>query len=143
MTIEKASVLLVDDEDATRLKVACRLKEAGYEVFEASNGLEGLQGFYHNRPTLVVLDVAMPEMDGWKVLQRIREVSNVPVLMLTAVKQEHEKIRGLNEGAEFAPSGFHPRLDLGPKVLFRLEQDDTDDLVPSRVTNLVRHSAPP
>ncbi len=100
MTIEKPSVLLVDDEDATRLKVACRLEDAGYEVVEASNGLEGLQGFYRNRPTLVVLDVAMPEMDGWQVLQRIREVSNVPVLMLTAVKQEHEKIRGLDEGAD-------------------------------------------
>jgi DNA-binding response OmpR family regulator len=90
----------VDDEDATRVKVTGRIEKAGYEVVEASNGLEGLQIFYRNRPDLVVLDVAMPEMDGWQVLQRIREVSTVPVLMLTAVMHEREKIRGLNEGAD-------------------------------------------
>ena len=100
MTMDKTSVLLVDDEEATRQKVASRLEKAGYEVFEASNGLEGLQGFYRNRPGIVVLDIAMPEMDGWQVLQRIREVSAIPVLMLTAVKQEREMIRGLDEGAD-------------------------------------------
>ncbi|MCH7737195.1 MAG: response regulator transcription factor [Chloroflexi bacterium] len=100
MKVGKESVLVVDDEDATRLKVAGRLERAGYDVFEASNGLEGLQGFYRNRPNLVVLDVAMPEMDGWQVLQRIREVSTIPVLMLTAIKQERDKIRGLDEGAD-------------------------------------------
>ena len=100
MTIAKPKILVVDDEDATRVKVTMRIEKAGFEVLEATNGLEGLQSFYRNRPNLVVLDVAMPEMDGWQVLQRIREVSTVPVLMLTAVVHEREKIRGLNEGAD-------------------------------------------
>lgn len=100
MTIDKPKILVVDDEDATRVKVTGRIEKAGFEVIEASNGLEALRCFYRDRPNLVVLDVAMPEMDGWQVLQRIREVSTVPVLMLTAVTQEREKIRGLNEGAD-------------------------------------------
>lgn len=100
MTMHRPSVLVVDDEDATRVKVAGRLEKAGFNVVEASDGLEGLKRFYRDRPALVVLDVAMPEMNGWQVLQRIREISTVPVLMLTAVMQERDMIRGLDEGAD-------------------------------------------
>ena len=93
-------VLVVEDEEGIRLFLTTRLQRAGYQVVEAQNGLEGLQRFYSDRPDIIILDIAMPEMDGWQVLQRVREVSTVPILMLTAATQEREKIRGLEEGAD-------------------------------------------
>jgi len=96
----KKKILIIDDEDDIRLFVGTRLQRAGYETLEASDGLEGLRRFYSDRPDLIVLDIAMPQMDGWQVLERIREVSSVPVLMLTAAAQERDKIRGLTGGAD-------------------------------------------
>lgn len=93
-------ILVVEDEEGIRVFLTTRLGRAGYEVVEAVNGLEGLQKFYSDRPDIVILDIAMPEMDGWQTLQRIREVSTVPIVMLTAATQEREKIRGLDEGAD-------------------------------------------
>ena len=100
MAENKKRILVIDDEDDIRLFVGTRLQRAGYETLEASDGFEGLRSFYSGRPDLVVLDIAMPVMDGWQVLERIREVSSVPVLMLTAAAQERDKIRGLTGGAD-------------------------------------------
>ena len=93
-------ILVIDDEDDIRLIVATRLERDGYSTVVAPNGREGLRHFYNDRPDLVVLDIAMPDMDGWQVLERIREMSNVPVLMLTAATQERDKVRGLRGGAD-------------------------------------------
>jgi DNA-binding response OmpR family regulator len=93
-------LLIVDDDPAIRTLVAEFLTRSGYSVDEAVNGLAGLQAFYRLSPDLVILDVAMPELDGWQVLQRIREVSDVPVLMLTAKTTETDKVRGLRTGAD-------------------------------------------
>ena len=100
MAANGKKILVVEDEEGIRVFLTTRLGRAGYEVVEAVNGLEGLQKFYSDRPDIVILDIAMPAMDGWQTLQRIREVSTVPVLMLTAATQEHEKIRGLDGGAD-------------------------------------------
>ena len=94
------NILVIDDEDDIRFAVATRLERAGYATVVAADGREGLRRFYNDRPDLVVLDIAMPEMDGWQVLERIREVSNMPVLMLTAAVQERDKVRGLRGGAD-------------------------------------------
>ena len=80
--------------------MATRLERAGYTTVVAADGREGLRLFYNDRPDLVVLDIAMPEMDGWQVLDRIREMSNLPVLMLTAAALERDKVRGLRGGAD-------------------------------------------
>ena len=96
----KKKILVIDDEDDIRLVVATRLERAGYSIVVAADGREGLRHFYSDRPDLVVLDIAMPEMDGWQVLERIREMSNLPVLMLTAAAQERDKVRGLRGGAD-------------------------------------------
>lgn len=93
-------ILVIDDDDDVRMLVETRLKRAGYDVSTATNGLEGLKLFYSARPHAVVLDIAMPGMDGWQVLERLREVSDVPVLMLTALAEEKEKIKGLKSGAD-------------------------------------------
>ena len=96
----KKKILVIDDEDDIRLIVATRLERAGYATVVAADGREGLRHFYNDRPDLVVLDIAMPEMDGWQVLDRIREMSNLPVLMLTAAALERDKVRGLRGGAD-------------------------------------------
>jgi DNA-binding response OmpR family regulator len=92
--------LVVDDEDDVRDLVATVLERAGIDVVRARDGQEGLRKFHSQRPDLVLLDVAMPGLDGWEVLERIRDLSDVPVLMLTARGAELDKVRGLRGGAD-------------------------------------------
>ena len=93
-------ILVVDDDEDIRGLVRTLLERMGAEVKEAQNGREGLREFHSWRPDLVVLDVSMPEMDGWNVLERLRDMSEVPVLMLTARGDELERVRGLQAGAD-------------------------------------------
>src|SRR5690349_16217041 len=93
-------VLVVDDDDDIRNLVRTLLERTGAVVHDAPNGREGLREFHAWRPDLVVLDVNMPELDGWTVLERIRDMSEVPVLMLTARGEELERVRGLQAGAD-------------------------------------------
>jgi len=93
-------VLVIDDDDDIRNLVRTLLERTGASVRDAPNGKEGLREFHSWRPDLVVLDVNMPEMDGWNVLERIRDMSEVPVLMLTARGEELERVRGLQSGAD-------------------------------------------
>jgi DNA-binding response OmpR family regulator len=98
--MKRASVLVVDDDADIRGLLRELLGRAGYEVVDSSNGREGLRALYGSAPDLVLLDVSMPEMDGWQTLERIRDVSEVPVIMLTARTAELEKVRGLKAGAD-------------------------------------------
>jgi DNA-binding response OmpR family regulator len=93
-------VLVIDDDDDIRNLVRMLVERTGATVHDAANGKEGLREFHSWRPDLVVLDVNMPEMDGWNVLDRIRDMSEVPVLMLTARGEELERVRGLQSGAD-------------------------------------------
>ena len=93
-------ILVVDDDDDIRGLLRTLLERAGHQVSDAPNGREGLRELYAGSPDLVVLDVAMPGLDGWATLERIREVSDVPVLMLTARDAELERVRGLKGGAD-------------------------------------------
>src|SRR3954469_14755718 len=93
-------VLVVDDEPDIRTLLRSLLERAGYRVDEAADGRAGLRAFYGGAPDLVVLDVTMPELDGWATLERIRDLSDVPVLMLTARDGELERVRGLTHGAD-------------------------------------------
>jgi DNA-binding response OmpR family regulator len=95
-----ANVLVVDDEADIRSLVRELLERAGHDVLEAGDGNEGLRAFFASRPDLVVLDVSMPGLDGWGTLERIRELSDVPVVMLTAQARELAKVRGLRGGAD-------------------------------------------
>lgn len=95
-----ARILVVDDEPDIRFLVAELLRRAGYEVVEAEDGRSGLRAVHDSRPDLVLLDVSMPELDGWQTLERIRDLSDVPVVMLTARGEELERVRGLKAGAD-------------------------------------------
>ncbi len=93
-------ILVVDDEPDLRLALRSVLERAGFEVSEAVDGRDALRVFHRVPAQLVVLDVSMPELDGWQTLERLREISDVPVLMLTASGSEPEKVRGLRAGAD-------------------------------------------
>jgi len=95
-----AEVLVVEDEEDVRRLVKVLLERAGHAVAEASNGIEALALVQADAPDLVVLDVTMPELDGWQTLERIRDLCDVPVLMLTARAGELDKVRGLKGGAD-------------------------------------------
>ena len=93
-------ILVVDDDDDIRGLLRALLERAGHVVTDASDGRAGLRELYAGSPDLVILDVAMPGLDGWETLERIREVSDVPILMLTARDAELERVRGLKGGAD-------------------------------------------
>ena len=93
-------MLVVDDDSDVRALVTTLLDRAGYLVAEAGDGRAALKALYEQRPDLVVLDVNMPDLDGWGTLERIRELSDVPVIMLSARSEELEKVRALRAGAD-------------------------------------------
>lgn len=104
-------VLIVDDDDALRALVADTFSWAGAQVFLAANGLEALHLFFDYRPDLVILDIMLPDMDGWQVCARLLELANVPIIFLTALGQEHEIIQGLESGAvDYVTKPFSPKL---------------------------------
>ena len=93
-------VLVVDDDEDIRTLVRELLERAGYTVDEAPDGRSALRHLFSSAPALVILDVTMPDLDGYQTLERIRDLSDVPVIMLTARTQELEKVRGLAAGAD-------------------------------------------
>ena len=104
------TILIVDDEPRIRDFVRMNLELEHYQVIEASNGQEALDALREHLPDLVVLDVKMPEMDGFETLRAIREVSTVPVMMLTVRQHEQDRIRGLDQGADdYIAKHFSPR----------------------------------
>src|SRR5258708_35774197 len=115
------SVLVVDDELRLVDVLRMNLEVEGYRVLEAHDGLEALDRLKADLPDLVVLDVMMPELDGFQTLKRIREVSNVPVIMLTVRDEESDRIRGLEIGADdYLTKPFSPReLQSRIKALLR------------------------
>jgi DNA-binding response OmpR family regulator len=98
--MNKPTVLVIDDERRYRDLVEMNLSRRGYRVLLAADGLEGLNLLEQEAPDLVVLDLMLPDMDGYEVCRRIGEQSDVPVIMLTARAEPAEKVRGLRVGAD-------------------------------------------
>lgn len=93
--------ILVVDDDPTLLRfLQDYLREEHYQVVAAANGNEALRQAYRERPNLVVLDVMMPGMDGWEVTARLRELSDIPIILLTAKSSESDKLRGFRLGVD-------------------------------------------
>jgi DNA-binding response OmpR family regulator len=93
-------ILVVDDESRYQRLLEANLRTDGYDVVTASNGVEAIEFFSSQPIDLILLDVMMPELDGFATCERIREYSNVPIIMLTAKGEEKDRVRGLDLGAD-------------------------------------------
>jgi two-component system, OmpR family, KDP operon response regulator KdpE len=94
------TILVIEDEPEFAELVELWVTRAGYRVVTARTGPDGLRRFYDEHPDLVILDVALPGLDGWQLIERFREFSRVPIIMVTAHGSEAEKVRGLKLGAD-------------------------------------------
>ncbi len=103
-------ILVVDDEKRMVRFIRLNLEQDGYQVISAYNGSEALEQVRTALPNLVLLDVMMPDIDGFEVLKKIREASSIPVIMLTAKGEEDDRVRGLELGADdYITKPFSPR----------------------------------
>jgi len=107
---ERRKILVVDDEERMVRFIRLNLEHDGFLVSEAFNGKQAIQQLRDVSPDLILLDVMMPDLDGFEVLEIIRETSKVPVLMLTAKGEEDDRVRGLELGADdYITKPFSPR----------------------------------
>ena len=95
-----AKILVVDDNEDWRALVAHWVESAGHQAIQAPNGQVGLRECFSQHPDLLLMDVAMPVMDGWELLERVREMSETPIILLSGMVKEAEKVRGLSGGAD-------------------------------------------
>jgi len=93
-------ILVIDDDEDLAQLLKAQLERMSYQVVTASNGRDGLKKSYQVRPDLVILDIMMPDMDGWATCSRLRELSNVPIIMLTARNMKGDVVKGLEVGAD-------------------------------------------
>jgi len=108
--IAKKKILVVDDEKGLVNLMRLNLEQDGFEVVEACNGTQAIDKLRTTLPDLVLLDVMMPDLDGFTVLERIRDIGSTPVIMLTAKGEEDDRVRGLELGADdYVTKPFSPR----------------------------------
>ncbi|HEX7620746.1 MAG TPA: response regulator, partial [Anaerolineales bacterium] len=122
-------ILVVDDEPRYLRLLEANLHTEKYEVFTAADGEEALESFSANPVDLILLDVMLPRMDGFAVCQRIRQFSNVPIIMLTAKGEEQDRVRGLDVGADdylVKPFSVMELLARVRAVLRRAEVSETE-----------------
>ena len=104
------SILVVDDEERMARFIRLNLEHDGFQVREAYRGMAAIHALRDDLPDLIILDVMMPDIDGFEVLKMIREISSVPVIMLTAKGEEDDRVRGLELGADdYVTKPFSPR----------------------------------
>ncbi|MGI6359123.1 MAG: response regulator transcription factor [Bacillota bacterium] len=121
-------ILLVDDEQRLRQMLRGYIEHEGYQVVEAVDGAEALRLFSEQQFSLVILDVMMPNVDGWTVCREIRSTSNVPVIMLTARGEEYDRLFGFDLGVDdylvkpFSPKELLARMKA---IIRRTEQNST------------------
>jgi DNA-binding response OmpR family regulator len=138
-------VLVIDDEAPIRLLCRVNLEAAGMKVREAEDGLVGVAAAREERPDVILLDVMMPGMDGWQVLEELlgdERTQNIPIVFLTARAELRDQARGLElGGVDYVTKPFSP-IDLAPLVkdlLERVSRGETQDLRRERLAEL-RHA---
>lgn len=128
-------ILVVDDEDLLVKGIRFNLQNEGYEIITGSNGLEAVDHCREQKPDLVILDVMMPEMDGLTACTRIREFSNVPVILLTAKTDDMDKLMGFEHGADDYITKPFNILELKARVRALLRRAGTQaEAKPSNLT---------
>lgn len=122
-------ILVVDDEERMARFIRLNLEHDGFQVVEAYKGMQAMQAYRDSLPDLILLDVMLPDIDGFDVLAMIREISNVPVIMLTAKGEEDDRVKGLELGADdYVTKPFSPRelVSRVRAVLRRTESSGSD-----------------
>jgi len=131
-------IMVVDDDTRIRKLVKDFLEKDHFYVLEASNGEEAMDLFYENPDTaLVLLDVMMPDMDGWQVLREIRETSKVPIIMLTARADERDELKGFELGVdEYIAKPFSPKILMArvEAILRRTKGAEEEALIEGAIT---------
>ena len=103
-------ILVVDDEERIARFIRLNLEHDGFQVIEAYKGMDAINALRDNMPDAIILDVMLPDLDGFEVLRLIREISAIPVIMLTAKGEEDDRVRGLELGADdYVTKPFSPR----------------------------------
>jgi DNA-binding response OmpR family regulator len=118
-------ILVVDDEPLYLRLLKVNLESEGYEIVTSRNGEEALENISQHMPDLIIMDVMMPKMDGISACIRIRQFSNVPIILLTALNEEHDRVNGLNIGADDYVSKPFSATELVARVkaILRRSQD--------------------
>ena len=133
----REKILLIEDDIEFLNLTRTWLHNAGYEVFTAGDGVEGMRRIYSSRPDIVVLDANIPKMDGWEVCRRIRDMSDIPVLMVTVNGQKSDKLKGFTMGADDylpKPVDFH-ELIARVQAILRRTRTNTRENKPSTFNN--------
>ncbi|NFP35098.1 response regulator transcription factor [Clostridium botulinum] len=127
----KKSILIVEDELKIRFLIREYLLKDGFNIFEASDGEEGLFQFSKEKIDLIILDIMMPKMNGLEMLEKLREVSNVPVIFLTAKGEEEDKLEGYQFGADdYMTKPFSPKVLVAKvKALLKRTREDLDSSI--------------
>jgi len=132
-------ILVVDDEERMARFIRLNLEHDGFQVMEAYKGMQAVQVLRDQLPDVILLDVMLPDIDGFEVLQLIREVSTVPVIMLTAKGEEDDRVRGLELGADdYVTKPFSPR-ELVSRVRAVLRRVETSGLGGKEVIEVDEH----
>ena len=107
-------VLVVDDEERMARFIRLNLEHDGFQVIEAYRGMQAIEKLRDSMPDLIILDIMMPDIDGFEVLKMVREISTVPIIMLTAKGEEEDRVKGLELGADdYITKPFSPRELVG------------------------------
>jgi len=129
-TVNK-KILVVDDEERMLRFIRLNLEHDGFQVIEAIKGHEALDKMRTDMPDMILLDVMLPDLDGFEVLKMVREISNIPVIMLTAKGEEDDRVRGLELGADdYVTKPFSPRelVSRVKAVLRRVESESAEEV---------------
>jgi len=118
----KKTILVIDDDRTLLNLLEYDLQETGYRVLTAEHGQAGFQQFCQHKPDLVLLDINMPGIDGWETCRRIREVSDAPIIMLTAQAQQKNIIKGLDLGADDYMVKPFDMAELGARIRANLRR---------------------
>jgi two-component system KDP operon response regulator KdpE len=133
-SFEGKKILVIDDDREMLRLVTRTFSKTEAQMYTAASGEEGLRLFLDQCPDLVVLDIMMPEMDGWEVCRRIRQIADVPILLLTALGAEEDVVRGLDCGAiDYITKPFSPKVLVARAraALRRVESPSEPDKLPS------------
>lgn len=122
----KRNILIIEDDIKIRFLLRDYLKKEDFQVYEASDGDEGLNVFKNNKIDLILLDIMMPKVDGITVLETIRKVSDVPIILLTAKGQEEDKLFGYEMGADdYVTKPFSPKILIAKVKAFLKRRSDS------------------